>query len=194
MPTWPAAPIPHHVSAPGIIDPVLRFSVDQGYEVRRSRWSRSRRLYQVTYLGTANDILTLFDFLEREIRGGSLSFSWAYPFGQKIQSINTDVPNHLQTQWIHGLQSGDFVSIAGTVAHNAVYQVQRISFTGLNLLGTSGGTAEGTGGTLAPYFPFMSLQLEGDILPPPEVAHDFGAFRDNDSLTRVSFTFREEFA
>lgn len=193
MPLWPVTPVPYHVSAPGVLDPVLRMDTDQGYSVRRSRFSRRRRLYQVSYLGTADEIMILLDFIEGTIRGGALSFSWIYPYGQMIASISSATPNLLTTSYRHGLQTGDQVNIAGTVSHNGIFTVTVTGVTTATLTGTAGGSAEGAVGTVAFYLPFASLQLDGDTLPPPEVEHDFGPFRDNDSLTRLTVTIKQEF-
>ena len=39
MPDFPTTPVPSSISAPEVIDPMLRFDADMGYEVRRARHS-----------------------------------------------------------------------------------------------------------------------------------------------------------
>ena len=194
MPTWPATIVPYSCSPPGFIDPVLRFSADQGYEMRRSRFSRSRRTYQLVFWETANVMNFILDFIEREIRGGTLSFSWSYPYPMAVFSINAGTPNVLTTVYTHGLQSGDQVVVTGTNSHNNTYTVTRVNIQALQLQGTSGGSSEGSGGLVAQFFPYMVLQLDGDTLAPAELQHSFGPFRDDDSLTRLNLTFLEQFS
>jgi hypothetical protein len=196
MPTWPSpALVPIHSCSPhGLIDPILRFSADQGYEIRRSRFSRSRRTYQLVYWHSADAIMILLDFIEREIRGGALSFVWTYPYPTQINSINAATPNLVATTWPHGLQTGDQVVITNTNSHNGTFTVTWVSLNHFSLQGTGGGSAEAAGGLAAQHFPFMTLTLEGDTLEPPELEHSFGAFRNNDALARLSLSFREEFA
>lgn len=176
------------------MDVVLKFESDQGYSVRRSRHSRNRRLYSLTYWATAHNLLQVLDFVEREIRGGALSFAWTYPYGQHIAFINNTVPNLVATTYVHGLQTGDQVAISNTATHNSIYTVTRVNANTLHLQDTSGGSGEGPGGRLAVHLPYASLQLENDTTPLPEPLHDYGPFIDDDSLTRISFLIREEFA
>lgn len=196
MPTWPPVTTiaPYSCSPHGIIDPVLRFSSDQGYEIRRSRHSRSRRTYQLVYWENAHLIMLLLDFIEREIRGGALSFDWTYPYPMRITQITAATPNLVQTPWHHGLQTGDQVVITNSATHNGIRTVTRVNLNNVSLQGTAGGSPEAAGGLIAAYFPYMSLQLDGDALAPPELQHSFGAFRDNESLARLTVSFKEEFA
>ena len=196
MPTWPSATVipPYSVSPFGIIDPVLRFSSDQGYEIRRSRWSRSRRVYQVTYWDSTNLILQIIDFIERELRVGALSFSWTYPYAQSITSISAATPNLLTTTYVHGLQTGDYAVLADTATHDGTYTVTRINANNVQLQGTTGGVAEGAIGTIAAYYPYMSLQLEGDTMQIPEAMHGWGAMVNDDGYIKLNLMFREEFA
>lgn len=196
MPTWPSetlVPV-YACSPPGLLDPVLRFSSDQGYEIRRSQWSRSRRTYQLVYWGNSHELTIILDFIERELRGGAASFDWSYPYPSAIFSINAGTPQVLSTQWAHGLQTGDSVIVTNTNSHNGTYQVGRIHHTAVQLLGTSGGSSEGTGGKVTQFFPYMSLQLDGDSLQPPELSHGYGVFANNDGLARLTLTLREEFS
>jgi phage-related protein len=195
MPTWPPPSVlePYSCSPHSIQDPVLRFEVDQGYSVRRSRHSRSRRLYQVMYFAATHELLIITDFIEREIRGGALSFAWTYPYPQAITAISAASPNVVTTTYVHGLQSQDHVDITGTLTHNGRYQITRVGPTQFALNGVTGGSPEGSGGSVAIHLPYATLLLDNDTMPAPDIMHGWNAFRDNVGLARLPLTIREEF-
>jgi phage-related protein len=196
MPTWPTATTlqPYSCSPFGIVDPVLRFESDQGYSVRRSRYSRSRRLYQLVYWNQTDELLLLTDFIEREIRGGALSFAWTYPYPQLVSAITADSPNVVSTTYRHGLQTGDFVDITGAASHNGRYQIVRVGATQFSLTGTIGGSPEGSGSRVAVHLPYTALILDNDTMPIPDIQHGWNAFRDNVGLARLTLVLREEWA
>jgi hypothetical protein len=171
----------------------LKFVTDAGYEVRRPRWSRSRRSYQVTYLGNAHELAPIYDFVEREIRVGALSFVWVHPYGASVTSISNATPNLLTMAYAHGWQSGDSITISGTSSHNNTFTVTRVSATQVSLNGTAGGAAEGALGVAALRLPYASLQVE-DALPVAEYEHAFGPQIDNKGLLRLSLVIQEQFA
>jgi hypothetical protein len=193
MPSWPTTPTPYSVSPFGLLDPVIRFEVDQGYSVRRSRWSRGRRLYQVTYLEPSDTLLPLTDFIERVIRGGALSFDWTYPYPSTLFSIVNSTPNAVTMTAAHGLQTGDQVVITGTASHNNTYTITRTGATTYTLDGTAGGTSEGAVGSAALVLPYAALVLENETLAPPDFQHDFGPLQDTNGLFRLALHIREEF-
>ena len=153
MPTFPTTPLPASVSAPALIDPVLKHRVDAGYEVRRSRYLHGWRRYTLEWLGkTTAEMRTIRTFLEREIRGGALPFAWTHPSPDAVSADSGTPVVVTQTTGIHGLQTNQHVVIAGiNVTINGVRRITRISDTQYSLQGTSGGG--GGTGTAAPHLP-----------------------------------------
>ena len=76
MPDFPTVPVPSSISAPEVIDPMLSFGADMGYEVRRARHSRPRYRYTLEWLGkVTGDMRYIRDFLMQQ-RLGTLAFRW----------------------------------------------------------------------------------------------------------------------
>lgn len=193
MPTWPTVPEPQECTPFTVHDPMYEYAVDQGYRLRRSRSSRSRRGYTLMYLENADAMYVITDFIERVIRVNTLSFDWVYPYGSAIFNITSGNPNRVTMTHRHGMQTGQGAEIAGTATHDGLYVVTRFSDTDLDLDGTAGGVAEGVG-TLAARFPRMVCKFSGDMMHVPEILPDFGAFRDDEGLARLTFQIEEEFA
>ncbi len=184
MPTWPILPLPYSVSPFGVIDPAHIAQVDQGYSLRRSKYSRSRRLYQIVYLDTADNIQILTDFIERVTRVNALAFDWTFPYAQTITTISTGNPNILTTVNTHGLQTRQQVVVANTATHNGTFTITRIDATSFALDGTSGGGGESIG-DVAFHAQTGVCVFPGDRMPIPEQQHAFGPLRDAEGL----FTF-----
>lgn len=147
MPQFPIAPVPSHVAAPEVIDPMLSFSVDQGYQVRRVLHSRPRFRYTVEWLGKRTDEMrVLRDFLLQQ-RLGTLTFSWYHPTGWESNCIvSNTTPIWLGYPTPHGLFTGMSVLLRNPVGpvglHSAFATVTRVDATQLILNGT---TAAGSG-------------------------------------------------
>lgn len=191
MPTLPSSPAPLRVSAPQLIDPVLLQQFDQGYEHRRSRYSRGMRRFTLEYLLASNDLHTIIDFFERQTRGGALAFDWDYPYTHSIVSISNATPNVVTTQYNHGFQTNDQVTITGTASHNNTYTITRSSATAFTLTGTAGGSSEVVG-NVAMHFPYMVV-IAAEALPAPQYREGFGALRNDDGVFSWSLTIEERF-
>jgi len=194
VPTWPVVPEPLRCTSFSIQDPIYEYAVDQGYRLRRSRSSRSRRGYTLTYLEDADTMFIITDFIERVIRGNALSFDWVYPYGSAILSINTSTPNRVNLTHRHGMQTGQGAEIVGTATHDGLYIVTRFTDTTLQLNGTSGGVGEGSMGTLAIRFARMVCKFSADTMPAPQIFSAFGPYRDDTGLGSLTFQIMEEFA
>ncbi len=184
MPTYPTLPLPYSCTPFGVIDPAYKVQVEQGYSIRRSRYSRSRHAYQITYLTGAGNILLLTDFIERELRVNALAFAWDYPYPSTIVSITAGSPNILTTLAPHGLQTRQQVTLNGTVAHDGLYTITRVGATSVALDGTAGGSGDTAGG-MTLHLPTAVCVFPGDTMPPPTFAQAFGPLRDAEGL----FTF-----
>lgn len=191
MPTLPASPAPLRVSAPQLIDPVLIQVFDQGYEHRRSRYSRGYRRFTVEYFLTSNDLHTIIDFFERQTRGGALSFDWVYPYQHSIATISNGTPNVVTTTYNHGFQTNDQVTITSTASHNNTYVITRTSATAFSLNGTSGGSSEVIG-NVSLYFPYMVV-IASDAVPAINYTEGFGALQNDSGLFSWNIVIEERF-
>src|SRR5262245_32962125 len=109
---WPSDPRPSAVSAPEIIDPTLQYIVEQGYSIRRPRWSRPRRRWTLEYLGlTTSNMRLLRDMLLRH-RLGALEFSWTHPTALDVAVIQPTTPVRLL--YVHGLWTGMWVGVSNS--------------------------------------------------------------------------------
>jgi len=107
---WPSDPRPSAVSAPELIDPSLSYEVDQGYKVRRPKWSRPRRRWTLEYLGLDTlHMRILRDMLLRH-RLGALEVSWTHPTALDVAVMQPTTPVRLL--YVHGLWTGMWVGIS----------------------------------------------------------------------------------
>ena len=137
---FPATPLPSSVSAPAIIDPTLRYQVDQGYEVRRARTSRPRRRYQIDYLGkTTDEMHQIRDFI-LSMRLGVFPFQWLHPTAVDLVNMSANLtPVLIYYYTYHGLVTGQWVGVFGGPANaNGLWQVTRLSNSTLTLNGSVG--------------------------------------------------------
>lgn len=189
MPDFPYPPIPSHISAPEVIDPMLRMSVDQGYEVRRVRHSRPRFRYTVEWLGrTTNEMRSIRDFLMQQ-RLGTLSFRWFH-----LTARDTDVqvypttPITLVFPWGHGLFSGMWVYLTNPAGVNAalngsVWQITRLSSSEVLLNGSTslGGPGGCTAQVMLPRavarFSEDTWQSPVKLIGPEEINHGYFNFQ-----------------
>ena len=170
MVAFPSTPIPASVHAPVILDPVLRFSTDAGYETRRSRWPHSLRQYLLEYKGlTTPQMRALRAFLQTTVRGAALSFTWTHPTAAEVVTADNGSPVTLTfgSSGHPGVQSGEWLfcaGINGTV--NGAHQVASVTSTTVTLLGVNGGG--GGTGTAAVYLPVAGAMLgKEDVIPEP---------------------------
>src|SRR6476646_2305018 len=144
MPTYPLPPAPSHVSPPAIIDPMLSFASDQGYQIRRARTSRPRRRWTLGYLGkSVDDMRQIRDFLQQS-RLGALEFAWAHPTA--VDKVTVAATTPVTVQWRHGLFTGQWVFIANSPnpsINDQAFQITRFNEITITLNGT---TAAGVNG------------------------------------------------
>ena len=135
MALFPNTPLPSSVSAPSIIDPVLRYSSDQGIEIRRSRTSRPRRRYTLDYLGkTTTEMRTLRDFL-LTCRLGALPFQWIHPTAGDVGALSNTTPVVMTV--LHGLVTGQWIAMGGPHPLSGLWQITRLDIAHLALNGSS---------------------------------------------------------
>jgi hypothetical protein len=156
MPSFPIAPVPSHVSAPEVIDPMISQSYDQGYQVRRVLHMRPRFRYTVEWLGKRTDEMRVIrDFLLQQ-RLGTLTFSWYHPTGWEGPVIASNTtPIWLGYPTPHGLFTGMWVFLRNPVGLGpsllAFYRVTRVDPLQVQL---DGSTAAGNGTVeVTPFFP-----------------------------------------
>ena len=193
MPSYPFPPAPYQVTPFQPIDPIYTMQVDQGYDIRRSRFSRRRRQFTMVYRNQASDIHAIMDFIERETRGQALAFDWTYPYPHTITNIANGAPNVVTTSHRHGYQTGDQAVITNTASHNGTYTIAYINQTQFSLDGTSGGASESIG-NVAFHLPRAMFLFQNGTVPLPQLVHDFGPLRDNDGLFNWSIQIQETFA
>jgi phage-related protein len=153
MPTYPLPPFPSHVSPPAILDPMIEFSSDQGYQIRRARTSRPRRRWTLDYLGkTVDEMRQIRDFLQQS-RLGALEFAWAHPTA--IDKVTVAATTPVTVQWRHGLYTGMWIFIFNSPnpsINNQAFQITRFNEITITLNGTSAAGINGTADALV-YVP-----------------------------------------
>jgi hypothetical protein len=168
--TFPSSPKPSHVSAPAIIDPLLRYSVDQGYELRRPRTSRPRRRYVVEWAGRADaeyhysyGMHLIRDFLGTT-RNGALPFQFIHPTASDVVTFSNTTP--ITLTYSHGLVTSQWVYVTNApTGLNGTWPVTRLDALNLTL---NGSTAVGFGQCLvAVYLPYAVARFDNDTWESP---------------------------
>ena len=116
MPDFPTVPVPSSISAPEVIDPMLRQVQDMGYEVRRARHSRPRYRYTLEWLGkVTGDMRYIRDFLMQQ-RLGTLAFRWFHNTAKETGVlVHPTTPVTLSFPAGHGLYHGMWLVISDPV-------------------------------------------------------------------------------
>jgi hypothetical protein len=135
-----------------VLDPSLRFEVDQGYSVRRALHSRPRRLVQLDYTNLTTAQIRVFrDFLQQH-RLTVTPFSYLNAvYGDAATASNT-TPIVLTVS--HAFMTGQWVGIfsAFHASLDGFWQVTRLGPTTFSLMGS---TALGEGACrVYTYFPY----------------------------------------
>lgn len=181
---YPSLPRPSHISSPEVIDPMLRFATDYGYEVRRTRQSRARFRYTLEYLGATTENLRIVrDFVQRH-RLGVQDFPWIHPTAVDVAQCNPTTP--VELVYVHGLVTGQWVFVTNTPNPNingGFFQVTLFAFNGIRLNGSIGAGGVGTA-TVQVYLPRAVARLQEDTWPTPttligpdQLAYVPGGFR-----------------
>jgi hypothetical protein len=165
MALFPLAPVPSHVSAPAIIDPVLSYQVDAGYTVRRARTSRPRRRYTLDYLGQTTEALRIIrDFILTQ-RANVIPCQFWHPTAIDIATFQATTPVLLS--YAHGLITGQWLGIvSGPSSLIGFWQITRLDAATLALNGSSGA---GPGGqvSVVQYLPNAIVVYAEDTAPTP---------------------------
>jgi hypothetical protein len=162
---FPEFPLPSSISAPAIIDPMLRFQADSGYEVRRALASRPRRRYTVEYLGQTTHLMRYIrDFL-MDHRNGVLPFQWRHSTGLNSVPCTNTTPVWLQ--FMHGLVTGQWIDISGGAAPSLLgqWQVTRIDSINISLNGSV--AAGATTVLVSHYLPFAVARFNENTWESP---------------------------
>ena len=168
MALYPLTPYPSSISVATIHDPLYRFESDFGYEVRRSRYPRPLRRYQLDYLGlTTAEMRVLRDFIIT-LRLGLLTHQW-HPVLAPYDTvaITATTPVTLTFPGTHDYQVGQYLLVwLSTVpgldgvwrisARNAVQVLLE------NTVGVAGGTCE-----VRPYLPQCVVEMPEDTWDAP---------------------------
>jgi len=167
MALYPGSPVPSSVSAPEIIDPMLKFESDQGYSVRRARTSRPRRRWTLEYLGvnTAN-MRVIRDFLQFT-RNGVFTFDWYHPTAIEVATFQVTTP--VQVLLLHGLVTGMWVGVSNTpnaTINGGIFQITRTSNANFTLNGSSAAGVQGIGNVVV-YVPQAIAVMNENTFPSP---------------------------
>ena len=170
MTDFPLVPIPSSISAPEVIDPMIRSQMDQGYEVRRSLHSRPRFRYTLEWLGKRTDEMRyLRDFLMFQ-RLGTLPFRWFHGTAQETGvEVRATTPVILYFPYGHGMYTGMWIIVSGAVGVNAAintaWQVTRADWQHVYL---NGSTNMGVGTcTTGVFMPRAVARFNEDTWPSP---------------------------
>lgn len=164
MALFPLSPVPSSIAAPSFFDPMLAFSVDSGYELRRPRTSRPRRRFLCEWLGkTTTEMRQIMDFV-LEHRLGSLSFEWYHMTAYDTVPASATTPVILTYQ--HGLVTGQWVAIgSGPPGLVGFWPVTRLNATQISLNGTTSAGAANV--TVIVYLPNAVARFEQDTWGTP---------------------------
>lgn len=142
MAVYPLTPVPSSISAPASRDPMHQFTTDSGVTLRRAKWSRPLRRYQLDYLGlTTIDWRILRDFLQVQ-RLGALPFEFVHTTSLDATFYDNTTPVILHMY--HTYVTGQWVGIYNSTPHvtlNNYWQITRISPIALSLNGSTAGGA-----------------------------------------------------
>lgn len=162
MAEFPFTPIPSAVSAPELIDVSLSYQVDQGYEVRRAKWSRPRRRWTLEYLGKSTDELRMIrDFLLQQ-RLGTLDFAWRHPTAIDPAVIDPGPP--VTANWRHGLFTGMWILVGLSPVpgvNNTAWQIDRVNEVAVVLRGAVPSGIQGPG-IVQTYVPHARAVMSQD--------------------------------
>src|SRR5262245_29502439 len=176
--TFPATPAPAMVSSPEVIDPAYDFRPDQGYSIRRARWSRPRRRYRLEYLGQPVAYVRLIrDFFQRQ-RLGVLDFMWFHPTAVDVAQVQPTTPVQLLYQ--HGLVTGQWVGVSNSPnpgINGGTFPVTWLTDSSVALQGTTAAGIAGTA-TVVVYLPHARGSFQEDtwqapatLIGPDQVPH-----------------------
>lgn len=195
MAVYPVIPKPNIVSAPALIDPLVRFTSDAGYEVRRSRTSRPRRQYTMTYIAKhSGELHTIVDFVQQH-RNGAVDFSWIHPTAQDLVTLHDITPVWLSYTTPHGLHTGASLVIFNTEPASALegnaYVVTRQNALQVSLNGTTAPGGGDRSAAVALYLVHTSFTFPEDVWPEPTpiIGHEQGTL----GRWSLTVTVREEF-
>ena len=190
MPTFPATPLPQNTGLPAIEDTVLESRFDQGSIATRAKYTRSRKRFPLTYIGTLDEYYVFTDFFE-DVRGRATTFDWTFPHPSTVVAASADTPIVITTRTSHGLRTGDQVVVADVNGQaNGQRVVTRTGTSTVTLDGTTG-IATASSGTITRYFPQMRFVLSAAGWPSPEKLD--GPPRDNHAILRWVITLEEGF-
>jgi hypothetical protein len=164
MAQYPIVPAPSSVSAHASIDPVLRYSTDAGYEIRRARTSRPRRRYTLEYQGFTTEHMRLIrDFVYSQ-RANVLPFQFYHPTAVDLATIQSTTP--VIVNYPHDMVTGQWIGIGqGPAPLNGFWQVTRLGPYDLAL---NGSTASGAGQVhVIQYLPYAIAVFDQDIWAAP---------------------------
>lgn len=167
MALFPGSPIPSHVSAPEILDPMLKFETDYGYSVRRPRTRRPRRRWTLDYTGQSTANMRVIRNFLMFTRNGVTEFSWFHPTAIEIALVGPTTP--ISVVWMHGLVSGMWVGISNSTIpaiNGGVFQITVTSDSTLTLNGTTASGISGSGNIII-YVPRAIAIMSENIFPSP---------------------------
>jgi hypothetical protein len=147
------------------MDPILRMSVDQGYEIRRARHSRPRRRYQLDYLGkTTAELHIVRDFLQQH-RLGLTPFEWAHGTAFDTASYLSTTPVIVSFQ--HTFMTGQWVGISNSSPNTALNGFWPITYLSPNTFHLNGSVAGGAGScSVVAYLPNAVGMFAEDTMEP----------------------------
>lgn len=165
MALFPNDPVPSSVSAPAIIDPLLRFSTDSGVETVRALHSRPLRRFVLEYNGKlTQEVRIIRDFLQ-ECRFGALDpIAWSHPTAYDLVPFSNTTPIILT--YAHGMVTGQYINIGFPAGLAGFWQVTRLNPTQISLNGTSAGGGTGTC-TAIQYLHTARATFSEDTIPEP---------------------------
>jgi hypothetical protein len=193
MASWPNTVVPSEINPMPHIDPVLSSMYDQGYKFSRSRYSKSKRKFEIIYRGLSRtNLLEMYVFIRDTLRGQANTFDWAFPYSEDVSSSSAATPIVITTTVPHGFRNGDTIITAGIsdASANGTFLISNVTATTFSLDGSSSG-ASGSGGTATRKF--LKMEINGSDEALYSLNKLLGPWENNEGFYTLELIFVERF-
>lgn len=101
FPTLSRSPSHEHYIDTLVFDPTLRTNVEAGYVISRPRFTRTPKMFEVTYRYISDSDKTSLESLQENVAVGSTSFRWTNPKDSVEYTVRLVEPLKFQMESLH---------------------------------------------------------------------------------------------